>query len=1046
MSIITRTTSSGTNYRGTTNNSEQGGSHIIGWDRGNVRSEVYSFTTSNLPVSGISFVGPDMSLGNGAMIPVRCAISTSQTDYVNSSGNQIGYGVQINKETSISISLAANTTYYITFFPATTKNSGTWFGWYSCDKGNPFTINISQIDYTKCTAPTTIWIDNTITIPGQHTTLHWSGARAGTNMSISGYDVFRSTNLSSGYTQIGSTTSTSYSVQSPTARGSTYYYKIRTRGSIQSYDSDLSTEYRYVRANSLPDAPNVSADRTTIPSTGGEVNFTVTAGADNDNQTRTLYYSTSNSSEKQNFTSPLSVTLSNNITYYFYTYDGIEFSSATLISITLNVKPSITLGLPRSISSYDALGGTGNSIDSGGYQHGYAYAVTPQISANKTGNLMVIAELEDSNDYSSPFEKKEEYSFPDYSMSSISNVILNDYDLHTAAKQIAKSDDEPRDIHWRLKFILNDGVEKSDAVYWPANGYYYTIARDPTLLDSYNQFDTEDIPGTNAGRVWRQVRMKFYNDTSVTIISVAATIGGKAISPTSSTSVDSNGVYRYVDVTLPDNIVDGSKIIITASLTNASNSITKTVTCNVIETFSPTIGDIIHDAEIIYPFTETGDYQISTGWPFGSYETIESALSAYDCSTNQSVAIKFIHASDTSGSNQVIKTLTWERSGDNFVTTMNRATAYGWNHELGYSTYAGIQTYYCQLQITNLFGKTFTSNWLERKFNFNEKAQSPKISAIKWAETNTASTIWQPFKTGADASDDAVQEKMYLHFGLTFGLFTEDKITVNLQLTNDAGTSTVLTKEYQTNELLRATNRQVASNTVEFVYGPVGNISTSNDRKWTFEVTTTGGTVTSAETTTRVQRQTAPTINFLTCTTTQDYNLTYEFTQTNTGGGNITNYLYGDGVDLSESLNPPENDDKWLGTVNSSVTEWDVKSICVHSVSTIYGKDEQGIPDGAITGLIHSEKNYYSNYILVYQISPTVAYRKNQLGINTDAPTPGAVIDIHQSTGTNLILFQGQDTASNTYKFEINVVNGKIIFYQNGTKKHTLNMMDGTLT
>lgn len=930
--------------------------------------------------------------------------------------------------------------------------------------------------YTSCSAPTSVSASSYVAPSGSFN-VSWSGAGGGTNNSISSYQIYwrvtpnGAAPTTSTYTGTKNVVSTSSSgsttiTLSSATRGYKVVCGVVTQGSAgSSYYSGIKTGGS-VTVNHVPNAPTASADTTRVPSTGATVKFTVTAGSDSDVQSRTLYYSTSSSGTKTKFTSPLSKAISSASTYYFYTYDGIEYSSATNISISLNTKPSISSVTSSSLSSYNAWGGTGAS----GYQYGYAYAVTPKISVNKTGTLMVTAELEYWNNTSSQFTKDYDYSFPNYSMTSTSNVVLNNYDLHTAAvAKVAESTRQSYDVRWRLKFVLSDGLEQSNAVYWPASGYYYTIAKSPTLTNSYNQFADSNITGTNTGQVWRRVRMKFYNDTSVTTISVAATVGGIAVSPTSTTSV--NGNYRYVDVTLPDNIAGSSAIAITASLTNTSASITKKVTCNVTESPAPTMGSITHGASTIYPFTETGTYQVSTVWPFGSYSSVDSTtLRAYNCSTTVSNVIKFVHASNTSGANQVVKTLTWAKSGDNFATTMDRATAYGWNHELGYTTYVGSKTYYCQLQITNLFGKTFTSGWLSRTFNFNELAQTPTISTVQWAQTNTASTSWTTFQTGA--SGDAIQESLYLRFGLNFELFTEDKITVNLRLTNDADTNTVLTQEFQASELLRATGRTAASNTVELVYGPVSNISTSNNRKWTFQVTTTRGTATSAEITMRAQRQTAPTTNFLECSTTQDYDLTYEFTQTDTGGGNLQNCLYIVGEDYEvwqEASGAPLDSNKLyyekninnefvltndtvkvsgktyyiyigetdiLSSTDSSIatriTGWDVKSICIKSVSTV-------------TGLITRTVDYYSNYIIVYQLSPTVAYRKNQLGVNTNLPAPGAAVDIHQSTGANSILFQGRDANNNTLKFDINI-NGTITFYVNDEVTHTLDMVNGTLT
>ena len=82
----------------------------------------------------------------------------------------------------------------------------------------------------------------------------------------------------------------------------------------------------------------------------------------------------------------------------------------------------------------------------------------------------------------------------------------------------------------------------------------------------------------------------------------------------------------------------------------------------------------------------------------------------------------------------------------------------------------------------------------------------------------------------------------------------------------------------------------------------------------------------------------------------------------------------------------------YSGTVKASVSDWEVKSICIKSVSTV-------------NGLIKLEKEYYSNYIIVYKVSPTVAYRKNQLGINTDNPNNDAILTIYPSSNYKKIRF-----------------------------------------
>lgn len=108
------------------------------------------------------------------------------------------------------------------------------------------TLTISyNLPYTACTAPTTVKLSVPNTYPGQKTTLSWSGAKAGTNNAITGYEIYRSTSSSSsGFTKLASVAAgtTSYSITSPTT-AATYYYKVKTLGTVSGYDSGLSSAY-----------------------------------------------------------------------------------------------------------------------------------------------------------------------------------------------------------------------------------------------------------------------------------------------------------------------------------------------------------------------------------------------------------------------------------------------------------------------------------------------------------------------------------------------------------------------------------------------------------------------------------------------------------------------------------------------------------------------------------------------------------------------------------------------------------------------------------
>lgn len=1042
------TSGEGISYKG--GNLNPGGSHMIGWDNGSVRAEVYSFTTGSWPITHIKWYGPPSSVYQGSDIPVRYVIDTEP--HPSYHGTSYGTTLKKNADNECDVNLERNTTYYFTFFPGVDRNSGSWgllnFG-YTPQSDNWFSVWSTEDNYSSCTAPTKITLSSTIQKPGQNVTLSWSGATAGNNLSIIGYYIYRSNSQNGSYTQIAYTSGTSYSVTTPSTRGDTYYYKIVTRSSYidSSYNSPLSNASNGLKANTLPGAPTVSVNRSIVPSTGGSVTFTVTPGSDSDGQTLTLAYATSSGGTKTAFTSPSTVNFTQATTYYFYTYDGLEYSSSsTSQSITVNTKPSIT-NLSCAIGTYRALGGSGAE----NYQLGYANTITPTISTNdKIGIVTVELEYYSSNDTATwNSSSVSRIVMQQSTISSSSSVLLNSSNIHQYVTLGTTN------VHWRIRLKLNDGIEDSDYVYFPTynngNTVYYAIARPSPLLDTFNQFSDSNITGTTAGQVWRYIRLKIYNDSSATNVSVTATANDSAITASAATSIDESETYRYVDVTIPDNLSGGATINITVQLKDSvvNTLVTKVVNATVTETKIPNLGNLTHGAGTIKPFTDTGAFNILTGWPFGSYVALDdTTLEAYNCSTTVSNAIRFVHSSSNSGdgANRVIKTLTWARNGDNITTLMNRQDAYGWEHELGISTYSGSRTYYCRIEIVNLFGKITATPWLSRTFNFKEKAQSVAISTVQWSED---ATNWTTL-----GANDKIQEGIYLKFDCSFGLYTTDEVTVSILLDNnnsgnynsvecyEYGDPTRITPvTYSNTELTRATDRTIKTNTKSYVYHITNEIADTTDRKWKVQVKNTGGTTNSSQKSTKVERQCAPTLVFNSCTIEDNY-FTYAFTLTDSGfdttnpNNSLTNYLW-DGTDnATQALSDSS------GTVQSILsTGWEVKTISVKSVSVV-------------TGLITNTKAFYSNSIIVYQLAPTVAYRKNQLGINTKTPDSNATVDIHQASGKSTVLIQGVTTDGNLTptKFELNVSTGEIKFYlydtQNETYelKNTIDLLNGILS
>lgn len=129
-----------------------------------------------------------------------------------------------------------------------------------------------EMPYTAPTAPTAVTISKATATPGESVTLSWSGAKAGNNVNISGYQVYRASSADGEYAYLAETDADTLnlSVTAPGSAGS-YFYKVKALGDVSGYDSGLSDAYAQVSVSvTAPAAPDTL---TIIPSAqypGGE--------------------------------------------------------------------------------------------------------------------------------------------------------------------------------------------------------------------------------------------------------------------------------------------------------------------------------------------------------------------------------------------------------------------------------------------------------------------------------------------------------------------------------------------------------------------------------------------------------------------------------------------------------------------------------------------------------------------------------------------------------------------------------------------------------
>ena len=226
-----------------------------------------SFSAYNI----ISGYGNDATLGYYITTKPRKdgkkEIQGSENTYRKSAINEISVNIKTSSTTITTeeIKLINNpevgTTYYCWFYIK--ENDVRKY------QAKNISATVTYDAYTKCSAPTSISFKyNNVTKSSPYThpsdkgttniTLQWSGAKAGTGMSIKGYTVQEYNETESKWetktTLTASASSGSYSIPKG-QRGTSRTYRVITKGSVDGYDSSASSS-AYIYFNSKPNSPS----------------------------------------------------------------------------------------------------------------------------------------------------------------------------------------------------------------------------------------------------------------------------------------------------------------------------------------------------------------------------------------------------------------------------------------------------------------------------------------------------------------------------------------------------------------------------------------------------------------------------------------------------------------------------------------------------------------------------------------------------------------------------------------------------------------------
>lgn len=431
---------------------------------------------------------------NGSLLKSYTHDSTSAISFTGQNRSSGSFTVTHNSAGKGSFTVKFN----VQFYPYTSQAGLT----------SSQTIDIpgTSFSYSNCYAPTSVTASGLVA-PNGEVTVSWSGASGGTSNSINGYDIYwritseGSAPSTSTYTNKTSISSTSSSGSAKiniggATRGHTIVFGVVTKGSAgSSYYSGITTGGS-VKVNSLPTKPlGGTVSPTLVPASGGTVTFNITPGTDSDGQTVGLKYATSATGTKTACASSFSLSGVSAGTYYFWSNDGLEDSADYYtISVSSNTKPTVTIKV------------TGTQLETVNTLSGATYILNPTITLTKGNNGQ-----QDNNTYNyyihystdnSSWTKKVLWENDSSLTKTIDDVRALGYFTNLATTS----------YYYYFSATRNDGMDTSNAVNTSSTKYY--ASKRPSLIGMYNTQNYQDINLSDfQGYFSKALSFKFQRDT-----------------------------------------------------------------------------------------------------------------------------------------------------------------------------------------------------------------------------------------------------------------------------------------------------------------------------------------------------------------------------------------------------------------------------------------------------------------------------------------------------------------------------------------------------
>ena len=864
--------------------------------------------------------------------------------------------------------------------------------------------------YTNCTPPSNVQFSNSpsfLSPKDGSITVTWTPGADGTYNPINEYRAYycfssdgRLPTENDAYKGVISSTSARIPIKEEN-RGQYLRVGVQARSKYNNTSLIFSIA---IPVNSLPNSPSVSFTSKTVPSTQTSVTITdISPGNLNfGSKTGSVWWASSSTGSKTKLSSNSftdstlsSLVQGNSKNYYFWTYDGFEYSSSyTTVTITKNIKPAITVELTSSKNS--TVTGASNVLET----------VSFTVTAQNKACYYTIKILRGTG-----ADEKTLYTLKSDSYLSSSGM---SEEINRDIRSLGLSEGD-----FYFHFACNDFIESGDSIIKDNDGSNYYSPALPTFSNNttYNQFSESKVPGTNSTDFYQNLRFvsshydSYLYDNGTFRLDTSS---NETISYTVSKSTSSENPPKkiFYDVTITSDLVSGQTYDFFPTLQMAGLTSSALISRRRTPALDPTpsSGSILY----IKPFTDgwnkaedkpaTSSKKISISkGSFVGGTLDDSFYNYYNIDKNSKWWKSEILISD----NQKIDISTLPKkdsiSGDYYERNFSITGSTFFNKIPSGVSKTGTLTCALKNTITNRFGQTISKQSSIVTLDFNE---NPEIINISKTANNT----------------DYLYEDGTLQLEYKYRTYSKNKISYSYLINRNDGNGVVTYGDIRTNEDLTPPVFGTGRLLSEIVNIKIGEITGSGP--CIFNIRFYDGNSTSYDTKFNISckriRFVNPTISFEKATYNKEGNNLYSV--------NCQYFISDYGYDLKQLDDKIFSIDKEILTLNLSKKE----SITPSTGDAVFHLDNE-IVDFEIgrltltTTIIYNghsiTKSSTSNDLIIYGMTPTIAYRQNHLGINTSTLQDDSILTIAPTSGRKIIYLQKYGS---TDTFKINLATGAL--------------------